>query len=93
MKLTGIKFGASAFLCALSFLTQTDATSDNKPISAATASDSHHARVSLVYEHDLPQVPGKAVKGVFVEYGPVVSHLATHTQSLPSSTPPSWKGQ
>jgi quercetin dioxygenase-like cupin family protein len=70
MKLPGIKLGVTALLCVLSLPTQTDAAPENKPIAAATAFDSHHARVSLVYEHDLPQVPGKAVKGVLVEYEP-----------------------
>lgn len=28
------------------------------------------AKVSLVYDHELPTVPGKSVRGVLVEYGP-----------------------
>ena len=28
------------------------------------------ARVTLVYQHELPNVPGKSIKGVLVEYGP-----------------------
>ena len=28
------------------------------------------ARVTLVYQHELPNVPGKTIKGVLVEYGP-----------------------
>ncbi|APG87528.1 hypothetical protein SAMCCGM7_pC0325 (plasmid) [Sinorhizobium americanum CCGM7] len=28
------------------------------------------ASVTLVYEHELPNVPGKSMKGVLVEYGP-----------------------
>jgi quercetin dioxygenase-like cupin family protein len=31
---------------------------------------SHNAKVTLVYEHELPNVPGKSLKGVLVEYGP-----------------------
>jgi quercetin dioxygenase-like cupin family protein len=27
-------------------------------------------KVTLVYEHELPNVPGKSIKGVLVEYGP-----------------------
>jgi len=34
------------------------------------AADAKPAKVTLVYEHALPQVPGKSVKGVLVEYGP-----------------------
>jgi quercetin dioxygenase-like cupin family protein len=37
---------------------------------AAKADDSHAAKVSLVYEHELPNVPGKSIKGILVEYGP-----------------------
>ena len=28
------------------------------------------AKITLVYEHELPNVPGKSMKGVLVEYGP-----------------------
>ena len=28
------------------------------------------ARVTLVYQHELPNVPGKSIKAVLVEYGP-----------------------
>lgn len=28
------------------------------------------AKITLVYQHELPNVPGKSVKGVLVEYGP-----------------------
>jgi quercetin dioxygenase-like cupin family protein len=39
----------------------------------ATASPSlasEAAKVTLVYEHKLPNVPGKSIRGVLVEYGP-----------------------
>ena len=43
---------------------------------------SHNAKVTLVYEHELPNVPGKSVKGVLVEYGPGGSSVAhTHAAS------------
>ena len=29
-----------------------------------------NVKVTLVYQHDLPNVPGKSIKGVLVEYGP-----------------------
>jgi len=29
-----------------------------------------NARVTLVYQHELPNVPGKSIKGVLVEYAP-----------------------
>ncbi|YBV97943.1 cupin domain-containing protein [Phyllobacteriaceae bacterium JZ32] len=39
---------------------------------AAAAHDAgdRNATVTLVYEHELPNVPGKSIKGVLVEYGP-----------------------
>lgn len=36
----------------------------------ADAPKSKNAKVTLVYQHELPHVPGKSVKGVLVEYGP-----------------------
>ncbi|MFK0274162.1 cupin domain-containing protein [Ensifer sp. NPDC090286] len=38
------------------------------------------AKVTLVYEHELPNVPGKSIKGVLVEYGPGGSSEA-HTHA------------
>lgn len=38
------------------------------------------ARVTLVYQHELPNVPGKTVKGVLVEYGPG-GHSEGHTHA------------
>ena len=60
------------FLCAL-LLAATplaDAVADG----AKTA----NARVTLVYQHELPNVPGKSIKGVLVEYGPG-GHSEAHT--------------
>ena len=31
---------------------------------------SENVTVTLVYQHELPNVPGKSIKGVLVEYGP-----------------------
>jgi quercetin dioxygenase-like cupin family protein len=36
----------------------------------ADAPESKDAKVTLVYQHELPNVPGKSIKGVLVEYGP-----------------------
>src|SRR5258708_39159269 len=36
----------------------------------AEAPKSKRAKVTLVYQHELPNVPGKSIKGVLVEYGP-----------------------
>ena len=42
----------------------------------------NNAKVTLVYEHALPNVPGKSIKGVLVEYGPGGSSPAhTHPKS------------
>jgi quercetin dioxygenase-like cupin family protein len=40
------------------------------------------AKVTIVYQHELPNVPGKSIKGVLVEYGPGGSSEAhTHPSS------------
>jgi quercetin dioxygenase-like cupin family protein len=36
----------------------------------SAALQSKNAKVTLVYQHELPNVPGKSIKGVLVEYGP-----------------------
>src|SRR5215468_617336 len=36
----------------------------------ADAPKSKNAQVTLVYQHELPNVAGKSIKGVLVEYGP-----------------------
>src|SRR4051794_39858425 len=36
----------------------------------ADARKEKNGKVALVYQHELPNVPGKSVKGVLVEYGP-----------------------
>ena len=36
----------------------------------ADAPKSKDAKVTLVYQRELPNVPGKSIKGVLVEYGP-----------------------
>jgi quercetin dioxygenase-like cupin family protein len=36
----------------------------------ADAPKSENVKVTLVYQHELPNVPGKSIKGVLVEYGP-----------------------
>jgi hypothetical protein len=36
----------------------------------AEAPKEKNAKVTLVYQHELPNVPGKSIKGVLVEYGP-----------------------
>src|SRR5207245_6686870 len=36
----------------------------------AKADDSSGAKVTMVYDHQLPNVPGKSMRAVLVEYGP-----------------------
>jgi quercetin dioxygenase-like cupin family protein len=42
------------------------------PLASAAADRAReaNARVTVVYQHELPNVPGKSIKGVLVEYGP-----------------------
>ena len=50
-------------------------------VGSGIAADTN-AKVTLVYEHALPNVPGKSIKGVLVEYGPGGSSPAhTHPKS------------
>jgi len=61
-----------SFAAALAFATALAATTSVP----ALAQHSQHidgskaAKVSLVYDHVLPNVPGKSIRGVLVEYGP-----------------------
>jgi quercetin dioxygenase-like cupin family protein len=55
-------------------------------VSAASAGDAgptgEASKVTLVYDHELPNVPGKSIKGVLVEYGPGgLSEAHTHPSS------------
>ena len=43
-------------------------------------------KVTVVFDHALPNVPGKSIKGVLVEYGPGVATGGTYIPSLLSST-------
>lgn len=48
----------------------------------ADAPASKNAKVTLVYQHELPNVPGKSLKAVLVEYGPGgYSPAHTHPKS------------
>jgi quercetin dioxygenase-like cupin family protein len=46
----------------------------------ADAPKSKDAKATLVYQHELPNVPGKSIKGVLVEYGPG-GYSASHTHA------------
>jgi quercetin dioxygenase-like cupin family protein len=48
----------------------------------ADAPKEKNAKVTLVYQHELPNVPGKSIKGALVEYGPGgYSPAHTHSES------------
>ena len=47
---------------------------------SADAPKSKNEKVTLVYQHELPNVPGKSIKGVLVEYGPG-GYSAGHTHA------------
>ena len=49
---------------------------------APGASAADEAKATVVYDQPLPNVPGKSIKGVLVEYGPGgSSHAHTHAKS------------
>jgi len=62
------------FLCAAAFAAVC--------IGAAPAHASDKSKVTLVYDHELPNVPGKSIRGVLVEYEPGgTSPAHTHPSS------------
>jgi hypothetical protein len=48
----------------------------------ADAPKSKNAKVTLVYQHELPNVPGKSIKGVLVEYGPGRLLACSHASQI-----------
>lgn len=49
---------------------------------AMAAAESKNPKVTLVYQHELPNCPGKSIKGVLVEYAPGgYSPAHTHAES------------
>jgi len=51
-------------------------------LASALADDPAKSKVTVVFDHVLPNVPGKSMKGVLVEYGPGASSPAhTHPDS------------
>ncbi|WEX75279.1 cupin domain-containing protein [Sinorhizobium numidicum] len=51
-------------------------------ITAASAGDRPAGKVTVVFDHALPNVPGKSMRGVLVEYGPGgASPAHTHPKS------------
>jgi quercetin dioxygenase-like cupin family protein len=49
---------------------------------AIAAQQAHNAKITVVFDHELPNVPGKSMRGVLVEYGPGGYNPAhTHAKS------------
>ncbi|CAP44204.1 cupin domain-containing protein [Bordetella petrii] len=66
------KLAAAAFAC----LAVASASAHDAPLGGQAS------KVTLVYQHELPNVPGKSIKGVLVEYGPGgYSEAHTHANS------------
>jgi quercetin dioxygenase-like cupin family protein len=69
-------------LAAVALLSATDGQADETVSNAVRLAGSKDAKVTLVYQHALPGIPGKSVKGVLVEYGPGgYSPSHTHAKS------------
>lgn len=57
-------------LIALALFATTSAGAQTAPNTSTRLAGSKNASVTLVYDHPLPGIPGKSLKGVLVEYGP-----------------------
>jgi quercetin dioxygenase-like cupin family protein len=69
-------------LAALALVAATDVRAQETGGDTVRLAGSKDAKVSLVYQHALPGIPGKSVKGVLVEYGPGgYSPSHTHARS------------
>jgi quercetin dioxygenase-like cupin family protein len=70
-------------LAALALMTATNVgAQDAEPGKSAQLPGSKNAKVTLVYQHPLPGITGKSIKGVLVEYGPGgYSPSHTHAKS------------
>ena len=70
-------------------VTATDVRANETVGNTVRLPDSKDAKVTPVYQHALPGIPGKSVKGVLVEYGPAATRLRIRTRSRRSSSQPS----
>ena len=58
-------------LAALALVTATPVSAHDSALGQSVQlAGSKDAKVTLVYQHVLPNIPGKSIKGVLVEYGP-----------------------
>jgi quercetin dioxygenase-like cupin family protein len=73
---------AMTALAALALAAAIDVRAQQTAGNAARLAGSKDAKVTLVYQHALPGIPGKSVNGVLVEYGPGgYSPSHTHAKS------------
>jgi quercetin dioxygenase-like cupin family protein len=71
MRTTLSAWAALAALAAMALVVATGAGAEAAGSRSTTRlAGSKNAKVTQVYQHALPGVPGKSVKGVLVEYGP-----------------------
>lgn len=69
-------------MAALAALVNAPAHAQDQPGQATRLTGAKNAKVTLVYQHAVPDMPGKSVKGVLVEYGPGgYSPSHTHAKS------------
>jgi len=67
-------------LAALALVAATDVRAQETVGNAVQLAGSRDAKVTLVYQHALPGIPGKSVKGVLVEYG-LGGYSRSHTHA------------
>jgi len=67
-------------LAALALVAATDVRAQETVGNAVQLAGSKDAKVTLVYQHALPGIPGKSVKGVLVEYG-LGGYSRSHTHA------------
>jgi quercetin dioxygenase-like cupin family protein len=67
-------------LAALALVAATDVRAQETVGNAVQLAGSRDAKVTLVYQHALPGIPGKSVKGVLVEYG-LGGYSGSHTHA------------
>ena len=59
----------------------------------AEAPKSKNAKVTLVYQHELPNCPGKSIKGVLSNMARAATRLLIRIPNPPSSTRPCSRGR
>ena len=77
-----MSIGAAAATALLLIAANANAQAPGSPDRGITLPGARNAKVTQVYQHALPGIPGKSIKGVLVEYGPGgYSPSHTHAKS------------